>query len=265
MKNPLILFISFISLTVINVKAQHCDCNIFPVRQQCKNICGIQLLQTGSKEQLKTTLKLEDETAQKIVNLPHRTSKTSVKAFKNVLSPKSYKDLTSKLNTWIRTRVITTAADVKVQPASQASVFDAISLEKGFKYLITIDGSILPDYSQHTWGCNENTINRNFDCSIGLLDVFGNIAIGNAQALDIYHCDGSQIPDFKNNCSGAQQFQKSFTLQRLTQNVVCNLYFKNDDSKTTYHHTCGVGNPAGGFTFPVVIMKGAVLSITKVN
>src|SRR5689334_14327596 len=101
MKYRLIFLLSIAIVFGNTALSQSCDCDIFPVKKECKKICGIKLLQSGTKEQLKNTLKLDDATAQKIISLPDRKTKTKIEDFQDVLPYKDYKDLDIKFNIWI--------------------------------------------------------------------------------------------------------------------------------------------------------------------
>jgi hypothetical protein len=101
MKYNLFLFV-LASFTISNiVVSQACDCDIFPVKTECKKNCGIKLLQTGSKEQLQKTLNLEEKTAQKIASLPQRKNKTKIEDFQDDLPYNQYMDLDNKFTMWI--------------------------------------------------------------------------------------------------------------------------------------------------------------------
>ena len=50
-KKLTILYLLF-SLSTFTVYSQNCDCNIFPVKKECKQECGLKDLQSGSEEEL---------------------------------------------------------------------------------------------------------------------------------------------------------------------------------------------------------------------
>jgi len=76
-----------------------CDCYTFPVAPNCKKECGIILLQSGTKEQLKAELKLDDKTIDKIINTPNRENKKSVNDFKTNLQ-NDYQKVEKAYNNW---------------------------------------------------------------------------------------------------------------------------------------------------------------------
>lgn len=88
MKIKFIILISISFLICTKVFCQKCDCDIYPITQVCKDTCGIKLLQTGTKAQLKKKLNLDDETAQQIVNLKSRKNRKTIASFQNVLTYK---------------------------------------------------------------------------------------------------------------------------------------------------------------------------------
>lgn len=81
--------------------SQKCDCLIFPVAQDCKETCGIRLLQSGTKQQLTSTLKLEEKTAEKIVATPGRKAKKTVQDFRDALPYSPYLELETKFSSYI--------------------------------------------------------------------------------------------------------------------------------------------------------------------
>lgn len=99
MKYQLLVFI-FLTFFIQEVASQ-CDCNIFPVRLECKKKCGMQLLQAGSKAQLKKALGLGEETAQKVVKDPHRRNKKSVDDFQKSMPRKNFLALKGAYQKWL--------------------------------------------------------------------------------------------------------------------------------------------------------------------
>lgn len=91
------------SLLLLGAKAsaQKCDCYIYPISPECKEECGIKLLQTGTKEQLKNELKLDENTANAIVKVSNRKRKNSIEAFQDDLTVSTYKVLSSYYHKWI--------------------------------------------------------------------------------------------------------------------------------------------------------------------
>ena len=106
MKYTSLLIILSVPLLYQTSFSQDCDCLIFPVKPACKETCGIKLLQTGTKQQLTSTLKLDEKTAEKIVSTPDRKNKKSVKAFQEDLPYAPYIDLERKFNNWISSTVV---------------------------------------------------------------------------------------------------------------------------------------------------------------
>jgi len=101
MKSKIGFFLCITVLITSNLLSQICNCDKFPVPKECKKKCGIEFLQTGTKEQLIDNLKLNQETAQKIISLPNRKSKTKVEGFKPVLTTRNYQDLKNKFDSYI--------------------------------------------------------------------------------------------------------------------------------------------------------------------
>jgi hypothetical protein len=91
------LFLSFMLFQNLGF-SQTCDCDIFPIKSECKDSCKIKMLQNGTKQQLKKDLKLSEETAKKIINVPKRKNKTKIEDFQDVLPCKYYNEFESKLN-----------------------------------------------------------------------------------------------------------------------------------------------------------------------
>jgi hypothetical protein len=101
MRKKIALFSIFTFFIAITGFCQSCDCDIFPIKNECKEKCGVKLLQTGSKKQIKNNFKVTEETARKIVSVPNRKNKTSVVDFQDDLPPKYYKDLDSNFAIFI--------------------------------------------------------------------------------------------------------------------------------------------------------------------
>jgi hypothetical protein len=83
-----------------------CDCDIFPVKSDCKEKCGIKILQKGSEDELVQKLKIKKETAKRIVNTPQRSKKTKVEDFQEDLPMKYYKDLEDNFKRYISVDVV---------------------------------------------------------------------------------------------------------------------------------------------------------------
>lgn len=85
--------------------SQSCDCDVFPIKNECKEKCGIKILQTGSKKQIERNLRVTKKTAETIVSVPNRKNKILVTDFQEDLPPKYYKDLDSNFTIFIGTNI----------------------------------------------------------------------------------------------------------------------------------------------------------------
>ena len=101
MHNKLIALLTIFSLNSISVQSQVCDCDIFPVKKECKVDCGIKILQSGTNEQIVQKLKVKKETAQRIVNVQTRRNYKEVTDFKDDLPLKYYQDLEQRFNLYL--------------------------------------------------------------------------------------------------------------------------------------------------------------------
>jgi hypothetical protein len=104
-KKYVILFFLF-SLSILTAYSQDCDCNIFPVKKECKQKCGFKDLQTGSEEELVKKLGIKKETAQKIVKVSTRKNYKKLSDFEEDLPIKYYQDLEKQFNAYLEGNVI---------------------------------------------------------------------------------------------------------------------------------------------------------------
>jgi hypothetical protein len=161
----------------------------------------------------------------------------------------------------------TLGSDLGIQPNGQQNIiFDAIQLEKDYNYIITITGIMKPDYSSHVWGCNENAVERHFNCDVGLVNPFAPNEIIKSTHLASYTCGPiGQHPAFRSSCSGDISFSVSFAVDSVTKDKIYQVYFINIHSNVEYNHTCGPNNPKGGFEFPILLLKETKINIVKVK
>lgn len=104
-KKLTILYLLF-SLSTFTVYSQNCDCNIFPVKKECKQECGLKDLQRGSEEELVKKLGVKKETAQRIVKIQSRKNYKKLSDFEEDLPVKYYQDLEKQFNVYLESSVI---------------------------------------------------------------------------------------------------------------------------------------------------------------
>jgi hypothetical protein len=96
----ILLFLIFKTL-ISSVYSQDCDCDIFPVKKECKQNCGLVVLQSGTKDEIVKKMKVKDETAQRIVKIQNRKNYKKVSDFEEELPLKYYKDLEGQYEIYI--------------------------------------------------------------------------------------------------------------------------------------------------------------------
>ncbi len=114
---------AFLFLFSYSAFSQNCDCKSADITQACKNDCSIKLLQTGTKEDLKNVLKLDDQTIQKVLSVHNRKSKKSVEDFQDDLSYKAYVHLVDVLNTWQNEKIAVKTEPFQKIRATQSSLY----------------------------------------------------------------------------------------------------------------------------------------------
>jgi hypothetical protein len=91
----ILLFCSFI------VKAQNCDCTIYPVKSGCEKECGLFYVINGTEDQLEKNLKIDKPTASRIAKIPNRKKFKTIQDFKPSLPKSNYEELELKYNNFI--------------------------------------------------------------------------------------------------------------------------------------------------------------------